>query len=141
LGYQSWRASYVFAADRRNPYVYAQTGTDFPNLVQRIDGLAKVSDSSYNTVIKVAVPGSDYWPLPWSLRRFKNVGWYEKLPSDPYAPIMIISSKLDAKLDEKSDRKWLMAGMTELRPGKFLELYVELKLWTKYVETLPPQPD
>jgi hypothetical protein len=34
-----------------------------------------------------------------------------------------------------------MAGITELRPGKFLELYVELKLWTKYVETLPPPPD
>jgi hypothetical protein len=54
---------------------------------------------------------------------------------------VVVASKLDARLDDKSDRKWIMAGLTELRPGKFFELYVELELWKKYVETLPRERD
>ncbi|HEX7859404.1 MAG TPA: flippase activity-associated protein Agl23 [Verrucomicrobiae bacterium] len=138
---QSWRGSYAHASDRRNPYVYAQTVPDILNLVERAEGIAKISPQAFETVIKVVSPESDYWPLPWYLRRFKHVGWYDKLPDDPYAPIVIVSADLDARLDEKSEKKWIMAGMTELRPTKFLELYVELELWKKYVETLPPEPE
>ncbi len=141
LSCQAWRASFVYAADRRNPYVYSQTAPDLVQLVQRVEALGKVAPAGYETIIKVVAPGSDYWPLPWYLRRFKNVGWYEKLPEEPYAPIVLVSSKLDARLDDRSERRWIMAGITQLRPGKFLELYVELELWKKYVETLPKDRD
>lgn len=141
LAWQAWRANFVYPADRRNPYVYAQTAPDLLQLVQRMEGIARVAPEGHDTVIKVIAPESDYWPLPWYLRRFKHVGWYENLPADPFAPIVIVSSKLNARLDDKSDRKWIMAGLTELRPGKFFELYVELELWKKYVETLPRERD
>ena len=137
LSWQSWRASFVYSADRRNPYVYAQTAPDLLNLVRKLEGIARVAPAGFETPVKVSAPGSDYWPMPWYLRRFKQIGWYEKMPDDPYAPIVVASAKLDARLDEKSGRKWIMVGLTELRPGKFLELYVELELWKKYVETLP----
>ncbi|HWN96444.1 MAG TPA: phospholipid carrier-dependent glycosyltransferase [Methylomirabilota bacterium] len=127
----------AFPVDWRNPYVYAQTVPDLLNLVQRTEGIARVAPAEYQTVVKVIAPESDYWPLPWYLRRFKHIGWYDKLPDDPFAPIVVVSSKLDARLDEKSERKWIMVGLTELRPGKFFEQYVELELWKKYVETLP----
>ncbi|HEV8544472.1 MAG TPA: flippase activity-associated protein Agl23 [Verrucomicrobiae bacterium] len=141
LALQSWRASFVYSTDRRNPYVYAQTVPDLLNLVRRVEGIAQVSPEEFNTVVKVIAPADDYWPLPWYLRRFKNIGWYGQIPADPFAPIVIASSQLDARLDEKSGRKWIMAGVSELRPGKFFELYVELQLWTNYVESLPSQPD
>ena len=141
LSWQAWRASFVYASDRRNPYVYAQTVPDLLNLVQRIEGIARVAPAGYKTIVKIVAPESDYWPLPWYLRRFQHVGWYEKLPDDPFAPIVVVSSKLDARLDEKSDKKWLMVGLTELRPGKFFEQYVELELWKEYVETLPRARD
>ena len=141
LSWQAWRASFVYPADRRNPYVYAQTVPDALNLAQRAAGLAGIAPAGFNTVVKIIAPESDYWPLPWYLRRFTHVGWYDKLPVDPFAPIVMVSSKLDARLDEKSDRKWIMAGLSELRPGKFFELYVELELWKKYVETLPRERD
>jgi uncharacterized protein (TIGR03663 family) len=137
LTWQSWRASFASAADRRNPYVYAQTVPDILNLVRRTEGIAGVAPAGFATVVKVIAPDSDYWPLPWYLRRFQNLGWYEKLPDEPLAPIMIVSATLDARLDDTTDRKWLMVGLTELRPGKFFEQYVELELWKKYVETLP----
>jgi predicted membrane-bound mannosyltransferase len=141
LAWQAWRASVPFAADRRNPYVYAQTLSSLIDLVERAEGIARVAPTGFDSVIKVVVPENDYWPLPWYLRRFKNVGWYDRVPDDPFAPIIILDSKLDARLDDKSNRKWIMAGLTELRPGVFLELYVELELWKKFVETLPRNID
>jgi hypothetical protein len=98
-----------------------------------VEALARVSPEGHNTIVKVIAPDGDYWPLPWYLRRFKNVGWYENLPADPFAPIVIVAAELDARLDEKSDKKWIMVGLTELRPRKFFELYVEAELWKKYV--------
>jgi len=141
LTWQAWRANFVYASDRRNPYVYAQTVPDLLNLVRKVEGLALVAPGGHDTVVKVVAPGSDYWPLPWYLRRFHHVGWFDKLPADPFAPVVIVAAKLDARLDEKSDKKWVMVGMSGLRPGNVLELYVELELWKKYVETLPRERD
>jgi len=137
LSWQAWRASFVYPADRRNPYVYAQTVPDLLNLLHRTEGLARVAPAGYETIVKIIAPDSDYWPLPWYLRRLKHIGWYEKLPDDPFAQVVVVASKLDARLDDKSDHKWIMVGLTELRPERFFELYVELELWKKYVETLP----
>jgi uncharacterized protein (TIGR03663 family) len=137
LAWQAWRTSFVYFADRRNPYCYSQTVPDALKLVRRIEGIAQVSPAGNRTVVKVIVPNSGYGPLPWYLRRFEHVGWYDALPADPFAPIIVVSSKLDARLDEKSGKQWIMTGLFELRPTVFLELYVELELWKKYVETLP----
>ncbi len=141
LAAQAVRAANGFSADRRNPYVYAQTARDVLSLVQKVEDVAAVNDARRDTVVKVVAPGSDYWPLPWYLRRLRHTGWFDTLPDDPYAPIVIAAARLDARLDEKSGRKWVMAGMFELRPGVFLELYVELELWTRYVATLPRERD
>ena len=93
-----------------------------------------------DTVIKVIAPES-YWPLPWYLRGFKNIGWWDDMPAEPYAPIMIVSAKHRAALDEKSGKAYLMTGLYELRPGTFLELYVEIELWKQFVATLPRDGD
>lgn len=141
LAWQAGRASFIFPADRRNPYAYAQTVPDLLNLVNKAEGIARVAPDGYDTVVKVVAPESDYWPLPWYLRRFNHVGWYDQLPADALSPVVIVSSKLNARLDEQSDKKWIMTGISELRPGTFLEVYVELELWKKYVETLPREVD
>ncbi len=141
LTWQTWLVDGPYAADRRNPYAYAQTSPDLRRLAERVEAIARLGPEGLATVIKTVAPGSDYWPLPWSLRRCPNTGWYDALPPDPYAPIIIVAAALNAHLDETSGRKWIMAGLTELRPGKFLELYVELELWKKFVATLPRPKD
>ncbi len=141
LSWQACRASFVYPADPRNPYVYAQTSPDLLLLTQRIEAIAAVAPAGHDTVVKIIAPESDYWPMPWYLRRFQNLGWYDRLPEDPFAPIMVVSSKLDSRLDDQSDRKWIMAGISELRPNTFFELYVELELWKRYVATLPRDRD
>jgi uncharacterized protein (TIGR03663 family) len=141
LAWEAGRASFIYPADRRNPYVYAQTVPDILNLVARAEGIARVAPDGYGTVVKVIAPESDYWPLPWYLRRFNHIGWFEQLPADPFSPIVIVSAKLNSRLDDQSEKKWIMAGISELRPGTFLEMYVELELWKKYVATLPREVD
>jgi predicted membrane-bound mannosyltransferase len=140
LAWQARSASQVYAADRKNPYVYAHTSPDLLRLVERVEAIARVSPLGRETVVIVVSPES-YLPLPWYLRRFEHTGWWDELPEDPYAPIIIVSANLRAMLDEKSNKAHLMTGLYELRPGVFLELYVELGLWKKFVETLPRETE
>jgi uncharacterized protein (TIGR03663 family) len=141
LAWQAWQASYIFSADRKNPYVYAQTVPGILPLVEKVEALARLHPQGRQMVVKVMAAESDYWPLPWYLRRCKQVGWWTQVPAEPYAPVMIVDAKFDAMLDEKSNKTWLMAGLFEMRPEKFFELYVELDLWRKYVATLPRETD
>jgi uncharacterized protein (TIGR03663 family) len=136
LAWQAWRADNEFAADRRNPYVYAQTVPDALRLVDRVKSLSRVHPDGAAMPVKVILPVSE-WPLPWYLRELKKVGWWSQLPEDVLAPVVIADVNLGLALDEKTEKRWLMAGMFELRPGIFLELYVELELWKRLVEKLP----
>lgn len=78
-------------------------------------------------------PESNYWPLPWYLRDFGQVGWWDGIPEDPYAPIMIVAARLKAGFEERSKEGWRMVGMFELRPRYFVELYVEAGLWERFL--------
>ena len=131
LAWEAWRGQTTYAADPRNPYVYAQTSPDVMNLINQIEGLAQADPRDHQLVIKVIAPDQDYWPLPWYLRRFKSVGWWEHVPEDPFAPIMIVSAQLGAALDEKKTH--LMVGYFQLRPQVFMELYVQLDLWKQWL--------
>lgn len=147
LGWQTWRENFGFdkagiayCASPKNPYVYSQTSPDILQLVATVDALAHVSRDGYNTVVEVMSPQS-YWPLPWYLRRFTRAGYWDEIPKQPLAPIMIVSTDLHAAFDERPGKTHLMAGFYQLRPNVFVELYVSLPLWTAYVKTLPPEKD
>lgn len=141
LCYVNWNANYVYYADRRNPYVYSQTVPDILRLVRVVEGISRVHPNGKEMVIKVIAPEHNYWPLPWYLRSFKNIGWYDKLPEDPLAPIVICGAGINAELDEKTNKDWLMVGLYEMRPRFYFEMYVEFKYWEKYVMSLPKVRD
>jgi len=141
LGWQAWRASFPYGASQLNPYVYAQTSPDVLKLVGKIEALANASPQGHDTVVKVMSSEESYWPLPWYLRQFKNVGWWHKVPDAPLAPIMLVASTYEAKFDERPEKTHLMAGYFQLRPQVFFELYVELGLWGDYIKTLPKEKD
>ncbi len=127
LAWQAWQTAVPYSADRRNPYVYAQTSPDLLSLLHRVEDLAAVHPDGRQMVIKVIAANGDYWPLPWYLRSFNSVGWWSEVPPDPYAPVIIVSSSFHAGLDEHKSH--IMAGYFELRPQVFLEIYVETNLW------------
>jgi hypothetical protein len=152
LGWQSWRGN--FAADAhgvpycvsgKSPYVYSQTLPNALELAATVEALARVSGQGAATLVEVMSPAS-YGPLPWYLRRFQNVGYWDDIPRQPpvpfsSAPIIIVSTDLRATFDQGPGRTHLMAGYFALRPQVFLELYVNTNLWAAYVKTLPPEKD
>ena len=85
---QAHRACFKMPADPRNPYVYAHTGTDAMNLVAEIERAAKQAEGT-DTLIALAVPTPDTWPLPWYLRKYRNVGYWnrvEDIPAELHRP-------------------------------------------------------
>jgi uncharacterized protein (TIGR03663 family) len=134
LGWQAWLQNTTYAADQRNPYVYAQTSPDLLRLVARVQGLAQVSPQKSNLLIRVVVPDGDYWPLPWYLRQLHQIDWLGEVAS---APVMIVAAGLNAHLDEKGTH--LMVGYFQLRPQVFLELYVSKELWQEWLRKHSPQ--
>jgi uncharacterized protein (TIGR03663 family) len=139
LAWQAWQASTTYAADGRNPYVYAQTSPDLLRLVHQVEALAQASPQGRNMLVKVMAAEGDFWPLPWYLRNLNQIRWRDHLPADPYAPVMIVSSQFHAALDEKKTH--IMVGIFQMRPQVFLELYVDLGLWKDYLAKNPPKPD
>jgi uncharacterized protein (TIGR03663 family) len=147
LGWQSWRGNFgidsngvAYCDSAKSPYVYSQTLPDALRLVSTVEGIARANPEGYGTVVEVMARES-YWRLAWYLRRFKNVGYWDQIPDQPSAPIMIVSANLHADFDARPGKTHLMAGYFELRPQVFLELYVNTNLWAAYIKTLPPEKD
>jgi len=144
LAIQAWQAGVEYAADPRNPWCYAQTSRDILNLVGKVRALAEVSPEGGGMRINVMAPEDDYWPLPWYLRRYSASGWWDevpadpKVPVDPYTPVVILSPKLEAGLDAKKAGAGPL--FFELRPGTFLEMYVQTNLWSEYLRRQTQSP-
>lgn len=87
LARQSCLASFEYFADPRNPYVYAHTSGSITQLGKQLDDIAAVAPDKFNTTVAVMSPTRDYWPLPWYLRKFKHVGFFDQLSEDKRSPL------------------------------------------------------
>ena len=61
-------------ADETNPYAYAHTSDDILGLSAEIQDLSR---RNAITRPRIAVIASDPWPLPWYLRHFDQVGFWQ----------------------------------------------------------------
>ncbi len=154
LAWQGYLASYKFYADTCNPYVYSHTGSDVFKITRRMEEIARVHPDGYKMSVQVICPEGDYWPLPWYLRLFSNVGWWNEVDeSAPAAPVIITSpiaeSALMRKLYElpppgkKNLYVPLFDSYTELRPQVELRGYITKDLWDHFqkhqAESVLPQ--
>lgn len=145
LGWQAYQGSYVYYADDANPYVYAQPAQDAVRLSDRVALLSQSSPQREQTVIYVFSIDTYYWPLPWNLRRFPNVGyWTGQVPPQLDAPIILASPEFDEELTRKLDATHLMTGYFSLRSNAFFQVWVRADLWKAYLadkKRLHPDPD
>jgi uncharacterized protein (TIGR03663 family) len=137
LGWQSAQANFRYPADPRNPYVYAQTLTDYEKLMRRLDELTPFLPGREAALIKVVCGPYETWPLPWSFRRRPNVGyWTDAAAAGAFAPetapIVIASEDQAAKL-----RPALEGAYHEefygLRPDVLLTLFVADGPWQRFL--------
>ena len=136
LGLQSCRANFVYPADTRNPYVYAQTSPDYLRLVRRIEDIAALAPDGRNMLVKVVADPHETWPLPWSLRRFGRVGYWQDAASagDVGRPPVVISSAGEtAKLDPVLGADY-QSEFYGLRPDTLLTLSIRNDLWESFLK-------
>ncbi|HYN01330.1 MAG TPA: hypothetical protein VE359_02680, partial [Vicinamibacteria bacterium] len=142
LGWQAFSGSFRFAADPRNPYVYAHTGTDVFEIVGRLKDLARAHPDGLAMPIQV-ISRENLWPLPWYLRGFSNVAWWNGVPRDaPNAPVILVTPDMEEALAEKlydlppPGERELYVGIferpVELRPRVELRGYAAATLWEDF---------
>jgi predicted membrane-bound mannosyltransferase len=78
--------------------VYAHPVNDAVRLAERVEAIARVHPEGSHLLVKVIAPDSDYWPLPWYLRRLGRVGYWSGLPDQPDAPVIVASTQLQDDL-------------------------------------------
>lgn len=138
LGIHAHRLSFQKFTDINNPYVYAQPVPDVENLAHLVNDISLAQPDPNSMVIQVISVDQYYWPLPWHLRRFQNIGYYTQIPSELTAPVILASPEFDEELQKKLNKDHVMAGFFGIRPGVFLEIWVKDDLWAKYLKTRKP---
>jgi uncharacterized protein (TIGR03663 family) len=116
-----------FPADDKNPYAYVHTGEDLLALPVRLEELTRQNKISNP---RIAVVAADPWPLPWYLRKFSQVGFWQPGQETGKADFFITSTDVSDKLNER---------LKDFRPEYFgVRPNVLVILWTPSpVEKLP----
>jgi uncharacterized protein (TIGR03663 family) len=117
LGWQAFSGSFRFASDPRNPYVYAHTGNDVFGIVRRLRDLARAHPAGSSMPVQI-ISRENLWPLPWYLRDFSNVAWWNGVSNQTAsAPVILVTPDMEPALVRK---------LYDLPPPGERELYVSI---------------
>ena len=130
--YQSNLLAFRYSTHSRNPYAYSHTSPDLLQLVDRIETLARYHPDGLG--MRIDIMANEYWPLPWYLRNFSAVGYWETPPPQSDAPIRIYSLS-DAEGIARIDEASYITEMRGLRDGVLLLVAVEKNLWERQFPT------
>jgi hypothetical protein len=139
LGWQAWRASVTYAADPRNPYVYAQTVPDAVRMAARVRNLSAIHPDGPRMQVSVIAPASEQWPLPWYLRTMPNVGYWTA-PGDVLAlqaPVIVSSLEHSPTLENALGDRYV-SEYFGLRPELLLAVHIERRLWDRFLAERAP---
>lgn len=133
--WQTGRAAHLacgrFAVDQSNPYVYSHTTRDLLRFVGNIRDAAAQHPDGKALVVKVMAP--EYWPLPWYLRDFANVGYWPEIPEDPAAPIVVTTPDSAEAVRQRLSGDYA-TDFGGLRHGYLLVSFIRQDLWDAMVE-------
>jgi predicted membrane-bound mannosyltransferase len=108
---QTQRVAFARPADQRNPYAYVHSTPD----ILKIRGLADAAVARAPGR-PIRVIAAEYWPLPWYLRGFPQVGYYAELPADCDGALVIVSADLAEAVRAKLTGPYRTTFLG-LRPG------------------------
>ncbi len=147
LAWQSYQSNFKYHSDGSNPYVYAHPTTAVFTIVERMREVARAHPEGRNMYVQIISPQDDYWPLPWYLRDFPNIGWWNHVDTLALAaPMILASPKVERDLIHKlyempppGERELyvpLFDDYLELRHGVELRGYITRSLWERWQESL-----
>ena len=106
-------------ADENNPYAYAHTSEDLLGLPPRLEQLAR---ANHLPQPRIAVIAADAWPLPWYLRKFSNVGYWQ--PGQETGPADFFITTTDLSDELKARLKDFRPEFFGVRPGVLILLWI-----------------
>ncbi len=122
---QAYFNAVVYSSSPENPFVYSHAEREIKAVEPLLTEITAVQSEYLSTPIYVAASKSDYWPLPWYLRKFKNTSWNETITNDVYKfPIILASTDLE---------NVLIKNLYTLPPAGSVNLYVPLFDSTMYI--------
>jgi len=104
--------------DEKNPYAYAHTSEDLLGLPTRLEELIRQNKNAHP---RIAVIASDPWPLPWYLRKFSGVGFWQPGQEVGAADFFITSTEATEKYGDQL--KDLRPEFFGARPGVLIILW------------------
>jgi uncharacterized protein (TIGR03663 family) len=126
LGWLAWEGSTRYGADPCNPWVYAHTGKDVFRIAARMEELAAVYPGGFALPVQI-VSRENLWPLPWYLRRFTGVRWWNGVSATaPNAPVILATPDMEPAIQSK---------LYEQPPPGQREMY--MNLFEQYIELRP----
>ena len=145
LAWQAYLANHEYGENPANPYVYAHPVNDVFTIVRRVEEIAQAQPQGHNMYMQIICPDDDYWPLPWYLRAYTNIGWWREVDAGaPAAPLIIAAPQFEPALMHKfyespppGQRELyvpLFDAYTELRPRLELRGYVRKEAWDRFQE-------
>ena len=109
---------FLYPADESNPYAYAQTADDILGLPGEIADLARQNGIA---TPRITVIAADPWPLPWYLRHFSEVGFWQPGQQAKDADFYITSTEA---ADQYADQlKHFRPEFFGVRPGVLILLW------------------
>lgn len=126
LGWQARAASFQYASDPRNPWVYAHTGKDVFLIVKQVEALAAADPAGRAMPIQIFTR-TNLWPLPWYFRRYPGVRWWNGVSDTaPIAQVILATPDMEPAL---------LHRIYEVPPPGHREMYVDM--FDRYVELRP----
>lgn len=118
-----------------NPLAYVPTQGDVEKLVVWLEELQKVAIGQ--EIGQVAVVGSDYWPLPWYLRGFEQVGYWSELPPGIGAYPVVMAMPDSAEPVKAATVETHVMLPRGLRADVPLLLFVRKDVWQAWMNKAP----
>ncbi|MFH1746328.1 MAG: flippase activity-associated protein Agl23 [Planctomycetota bacterium] len=130
LSVQAWRTSDWYRINYQNAYVYAQPLSGVLRLSEWTHKLANVHPHGQKILIRVIADHP--WPLPWYLRDLERVGYWDQVPKEVDAPLVIVSDEFQPAVAERLKQEYQVYHYG-MRPDVTLFAYVEQSLWEVFV--------
>ena len=146
LIYESWQLNYLYSDAPENPYTYGHARQEIKQVSKKLDELQKKYHYLIKTRIDVIAKNAEYWPLPWYLRGYEKVAWWDTVPNDiASTPIVILTPEIEPDFIDQIYEKTpfekrklylpLFDNDIEVRPGVMIRGYIHKELWENIYST------
>jgi uncharacterized protein (TIGR03663 family) len=141
---QTYLTSFKYSYRPENPFTYSQPTPEIITVAESVLSVAEANESGMNTYVNVISANGDYWPLPWYLRKLKNIAWNSSIPNSAYKfPIILATPNFEDELIQKlfsvppPGKKNLYLPLFDeqltLRPGVEIRGYVQKDFYDNYL--------